>query len=146
MDTQSTSTISLAFGTIYLLQADIAEVLINEGVEMNLAIVEEFHQCLLDHLHAPFSLLVNKRNRYTYSYDAQGKLGNLPEINAVAIVAYSRISELATQSLLMFPREVEWNIQMFSDREQAFAWLKEQQQALNSENLLIRDEVHSRCR
>ncbi len=120
----------LSFGQIYRLQPDLAEVIIDEGIEMTLAMVEQYHHCLLTHLRAPFSLLINKRNRYTYNYAAQAQLATLKEINAMAVVAYNRFTEIATQSLIEFPREVTWNLELFSAREPALVWLREQQQLM----------------
>tara|TARA_R110002050_G_scaffold80801_4_gene172821 strand:+ start:2036 stop:2293 length:258 start_codon:yes stop_codon:yes gene_type:complete len=51
----------LSFGEIIILKDNLAEVIINEGVLMDIKIVEDYHQFLLTHLKAPFSLLINKR-------------------------------------------------------------------------------------
>lgn len=64
----------LSFAKIIILREDIAEVIVNEGVEMTVEMVDEYHNFLLSHLRAPFSLLVNKLNAYTYDFDAQEKL------------------------------------------------------------------------
>ena len=58
----------LPFATIIKLREDIAEVIINEGVEMNLDMVNQYHEYLLLHFKAPFSLLINKVNSYTYNF------------------------------------------------------------------------------
>ena len=44
---------------------------------MTLNMVEEYHAFLLKHLVSPFSLLINKINSYTYSFDAQVNLATL---------------------------------------------------------------------
>lgn len=117
----------LPFAKIILLRDDIAEVMINDGVQMDVAMVDSYHEFLLSHLHAPFSLLINKINAYTYDFQAQEKLATLKEISAMAVVAYNRVSKIATESLAAFPRDVEWNIKIFSNREEALAWLLAQQ-------------------
>jgi hypothetical protein len=114
----------LPFAKIIILRDDIAEVMINDGVEMNLEMVDQYHDFLLSHLHAPFSLLVNKVNAYTYDFAAQEKLATLVEINAMAVVAYNRVTEITTQALTSFPRHQKWNINIFSDRKNALAWLE----------------------
>ena len=117
----------LPFAKIIILRDDIAEVMINEGVQMNLDMVEQYHDFLLSHLQAPFSLLINKVNAYSYDFDAQQKLATLKEIRAMAVVAYNRVSRIATETLAAYPREVKWNLKIFSDRQEALNWLKVQQ-------------------
>lgn len=118
----------LPFSKIILLSDSIAEVIINEGVELDEAMVDQYHEFLLKHLSAPFCLLINKINSYSYSFAAQINLATLKEINAMAIVTYSTAAELATNNLATaVPREVEWNLKMFSNRENALNWLQLEQ-------------------
>jgi hypothetical protein len=119
----------LSFARIILLREDIAEVMINDGVIMDVEMVDQFHDFLLSHLRAPFSLLVNKINSYTYDFPAQQKLGTPKEINAIAVVAYNRVAKISTQSLASFPRDSEWNLEIFSNRDGALAWLMSEQDA-----------------
>jgi hypothetical protein len=117
----------LPFAKIIVLDEDLAEVLIDEGVEMNTAMVAAYHDFLLTHLQAPFSLLINKINAYTYDFEAQGSLATLEQINAMAVVTYNRISMISTEALASMPRSKEWNLRIFSDRDVALAWLRSEQ-------------------
>lgn len=113
----------LDFAKIILIREDIAEVIINNGVEMDLAMVNQFHEFLISHLRAPFSLLVNKLNSYAYTFEAQKQLATIPQIRAMAVVAYRQTTILSTQSLAQVPRETPWNLEIFTDRETALQWL-----------------------
>ncbi len=114
----------LPFSKIIILSDSVAEVIINEGVEMDVTMVELYHEFLLSHLSSPFSLLINKINSYSYSFEAQIKLASLKEISAMAVVTYSRAAELATNNLATsVPREVDWNLRVFSNRDNALNWL-----------------------
>lgn len=117
----------LPFAKIIILRDDIAEVMINDGVRMDTAMVETYHDFLLSHLHAPFSLLINKINSYTYDFHAQEKLATLKEINVMAVVAYKRVTRITTETLASYPRDVKWNLEIFSSRDEALAWLMTQQ-------------------
>ena len=117
----------LSFAKIIILRDDIAEVMINDGVRMNEEMVEQYHDFLLSHLRAPFSLLVNKINSYTYDFHAQEKLATLKEINAMAVVAYNRVTKITTETLASYPRDVKWNLEIFSNRDEALAWLLSEQ-------------------
>jgi len=113
----------LSFAKIVLLRSDIAEVIINDGVEMDNAKVEQYHEFLLNHLTAPFSILVNKINSYSYDFEALNKVGTLKELKAIAVVTYTNASKLSTESVAAFPRETKWNVKMFSSRDEAMVWL-----------------------
>jgi hypothetical protein len=119
---------SLGFAKIVLLADDIAEVIIDEGVVMNLAMVTQYHDFLISHLHAPFSLLVNKINEYSYDFNAQMKIANIPQINAMAIVTYTKHAEFTTHLLADTTyRQTPWNIQIFPQRGMALDWLENEQ-------------------
>lgn len=113
----------LPFGKIIILREDIAEVFIDEDVEFNIEMVEQYHKFLLSHLKAPFSLLINKINTYTYDFEAQQKLATLEEINKMAVVTYNQITNITTKYLADIPREVKWNLKIFPDRQLALNWL-----------------------
>jgi len=104
-------------------------VIINENVEMTLEMVEQYHTFLLSRLISPFSLLINKINSYTYSFDAQVNLATIEEINAMAVVAYTQVSQISTEYLkTTVPRKVSWNLKIYNNREDALNWLLLQQE------------------
>ena len=117
----------LPYAKIIILQDDIAEVMINDEVKMDVEMVEHYHEFLLSHLRPPFSLLINKINSYSYDFDAQLKLATLKEINAMAVVAYNRITRITTEALASYPRSEKWNLKVFSNRDEALNWLLLQQ-------------------
>ena len=100
---------------------------------MTLAMVEHYHEFLLSHLVSPFSLLINKVNKYTYSFDAQVTLATLNEINAMAVVAYTRSTKISTEYLkTSVPRKTDWNLKICSNREEALNWLQLEQENITS--------------
>jgi hypothetical protein len=129
----------LPFAKIIILRDDIAEVMINDGVIMDLAMVDQYHDFLLSHLRAPFSILVNKIHSYTYDFDAQEKLATLKEINAMAVVAYNPVTEITTEILASYPRNVKWNLRIFSNRDDALAWLLSEQELSHKH---LSEDVH----
>ena len=122
----------LPFADLKILRKDIAEVIIHDGIEMDLEMVQQYHDSLLQHLQPPFSLLINKINSYTYTFDAQKTLATLPEINAMAVIVYNDISKVSTDSLATFPRDTQWNIKIFYDRFAAISWLELQQKNIST--------------
>ena len=118
----------LSLGEITLIQEDIAEVILTDRVAFNLEMVAEYHEFLINKMKCLFSLLINKLNSYTYTFEAQQHLATLTDINAMAVVSYSNITELTTKSLIQVPREINWKIKIFNEREVALQWLQDQQQ------------------
>ena len=116
-------TYELPFATINILREDIAEVIVNEGVEMNVDMVQQYHDFLLSHLTPPFALLINKIHSYSYDFRAQEKLATLEEIKAMAVVAYHRTTVITTYMLAAYPRKIKWNLKIYRNRDEALAWL-----------------------
>jgi len=113
----------LSFAKIIIIHENLAEVIIDEGIEMNSIMVDQYHKFLLSHLQAPFSLLINKIHSYTYDFAAQLELATLKEIKAMAVIAYNRATKDTTETLASYPRSNAWNLKVFYDREEALAWL-----------------------
>ena len=113
----------LYFAKITILKPSLAEVEIKEGVVINPYMVSVYHDFLLNNLTAPFSLLINKKNKYTYTETTQKQIANLPEIKSMAVVTYDDKSLRTTQTLIRTPRVKDWHIKLFKDRDSALHWL-----------------------
>ena len=120
------TTHKLSFANIKILAPDLAEVIVDHGVEMTGSMVDEYHDFLRGHLSAPFSLLINKINEYSYDFSAQEKLAAIPEIDRMAVVAYKRATVNVTRLMTKIPREYQWQLEIFSDRNTALAWLQDE--------------------
>ncbi|MCX7551906.1 hypothetical protein [Xanthomarina sp. F2636L] len=115
--------INLSYGKIIVLQDDIAEVIINQGVVMDEEMIDHYHNLLRSKLKAPFFLIINKKNAYTYNFLAQRNLATIKEIAAMAVIAYSQRTSMTTDMLDKLPRKETWNLRIFSDREEALKWI-----------------------
>lgn len=116
----------LEFAQFTKLADDLAEVVVAEGVEMDLAMVAQYHDWLRTHLASPCLVLINKINRYSYTFEAQQQIGTIPEIKAIAFLTYSAVSDLTTEALAELPRSRRWNARIFHDRDDALRWLTAQ--------------------
>ena len=114
----------LSFGKIIILKPNLAEVIINEEVLMDLKMVDEYHTFLLTHLEAPFSLLVNKKFSYAYTYKAQKTIATLKEIKAMSVVVEDFNAKISTNFLIGINKEHNWNIKTFRLRDEALEWLE----------------------
>ena len=116
-------TYELSFGRITILSVNLAEVIINENIEMTGKMVDEYHQFLLSHLKSPFSLLVNRKNPYSYDNNALHKIGSLQEIYKVAVVSYSNTSDWAIDLIGRLQERPSNRLMNFHDRDSALVWL-----------------------
>ena len=116
----------LKMGRIIKLSDDLAEVIVDEGVVIDMTMVREYHAWIQNNLSNPCMLLINKAHPYAYSFEAQNEIASLDQIRAMAVVVYNRISEVTTRDLASFPREHQWNIQIFDSRHDALLWLEGQ--------------------
>jgi len=100
-----------------------AEVIFNEGVELNARHTEEVHDFLNSNFKAPVSVLNNMVNRHSYSFYAQTMLWAIPEIKRVGFVAYNMISERSVKVFFVAPREKVLDAKIFNNRAEAIQWL-----------------------
>lgn len=115
----------LSFGEIIVHSNNIAEIIIAEGVIMCERKVDELHDFLLGTLAAPFRVLINKRNAYSYSFEAQKIIVNLKEIEAIAFAVYSPSALMSIETIMNVNDRNDWNVKMFRSQEAALIWLKQ---------------------
>lgn len=113
----------LSFATIHVLEKNLAEVIIDEGIIMDEIMVDEYHDFLLTNLSAPFSLIINKQNRYSYTFEAQKMICNLKAIHLIAVIVNSAGALMATEMLIKLNEHNNWKIEVFKDKEAALKWI-----------------------
>ncbi|WP_100616185.1 hypothetical protein [Confluentibacter citreus] len=113
----------LSFATILLLEKNLAEVIIDEGTIMDEIMVDEYHDFLLNNLSAPFSLIINKKHCYSYTFEAQKTICNLKEIHLIAVVVTTNGALMSTQTLIKINEKNNWNIELFQERDLALEWI-----------------------
>ncbi len=116
----------LPFATLIRLDAHIAELIVDQGQELDVAMVTKLHNWWFDNLETPFSILVNRINSYSIAPDAQFILGSLPELKAIAVIVYSSNSKRVVDTLSDIPREFPWSMKCFSNRQLALEWVRKQ--------------------
>lgn len=115
----------LSFGIISILRNNLAEVIVNEGVVMDEVMVDEYHDFLLSNLDAPLSILINKTNSYSYTYEAQKALVSFNKIEVMAVFVDSNAGLMSTETLLSLKKDNNWDVKIFRTREDALFWLNE---------------------
>ena len=116
----------LSFATIEILSSDLAEIIIDDGIEVDLEMLTEYHNWISQTLSDPCMLLINKVNSYAYSFNAQLTLTTLKQVKATAVVTYDAAKISSTEVLASLPRERAWNLKLFTTKDEALLWLKTQ--------------------
>ncbi len=114
----------LAFGTIIILEEQLAEVIIDEGVVIDEVVLDICHDFLLSYFKASFSILLNKKNSYSYTFEAQKILFNLKEVHRVAVLAATSGAYMSAETLIKMNESNHLNMQLFEKREYALEWLE----------------------
>ncbi len=113
----------ISFARIYLLRSDLAEIIVDDGVDININMVDEIHTSLLSLLDNSFSLLVNKSHAYSTQLDALIKFGTLSAINKIAVFAPNKLAKMSADFSATIPSSKDLNIEVFTERDDALAWL-----------------------
>jgi len=117
----------LPFGKISILPQNIAEVVINEGVLIDKTMIKVYQNVLKSHLQSPFSVLINKENAYSYTFDAQVSMGESMVVMYRAVVVYNNNADMATRVLIDINKNSNWNVKIFRERDAALDWLLQKQ-------------------
>jgi len=116
----------LSFAKVIVLESNLAEVIVDEGVNIDIEMVDEIHHCLLSIFTHSFLLLINKTNSYSTQLDALIKFGALPVLNKIAVFAPNKMAKLSADFAADIPSSAELDIQVFTNRDDAFSWLTQQ--------------------
>lgn len=113
----------LSFGKVIVIAPNTAEVIVDEGVNIDLDMVTEIHHCFLTIFTCSFSLLINKSNSYSTQLDALIQFGTLSAIDKIAIFAPNKMAKMSADFSADIPSSAALNIQVFTDRNDALSWL-----------------------
>jgi hypothetical protein len=125
----------LSFCSINILNDYIAEVIVNKNIEISLEMVEEYETFLADKFTNAFGLLINKINYFNFTFEAKLSIASHANLKAIAVVNYTKESELITKELATLRAIDEWNLKSFSGLDlgwqQAFDWLEKELSAFS---------------
>ncbi|MBL4700359.1 MAG: hypothetical protein JKX85_03795 [Phycisphaeraceae bacterium] len=108
-----------------MLNPQIAEVAINQGIELTSEMLAELHAFLTNYLPKNGGLLINKINSYSYSFETQQKIFSVENVKHFAVFTHNRPTQLAAESLVQF-RQKSINLEFFKDFNKSLHWLCQQ--------------------
>ena len=115
-----------SFATIVVLNNNLAEITVDNGVDIDLTMVDEILNCLLSIFSHNFSLLINKKNSYSTQLDALIYFNAFSAIDNMAVFAPNKFAKLSADFSATLPSSASLNIEVFTEREAALAWLTEE--------------------
>lgn len=115
----------VSFAQIQALTTTLGEIIVDQGVDIDIDMVREIHQALTEIFPQSFSLLINKKNAYSTQLDALILFGQLETINKIAVFAPNSLAKLSADFAATIPSSAELDIEVFTDKSDALAWLKQ---------------------
>ncbi len=120
----------LRLGLAKILEPDLAEIIVNKDITLDSAMVNEYHEWIKKNLPDPCYILINKRNLFEYTFNAQIEIGSIRQIKAAAFFTPRETTYQVTEMLAKIPRKLEWNYRIFYSYYNALSWLKKQRRSL----------------
>jgi hypothetical protein len=128
----------LSFATVNIMSDDVAEVVVNEGIDISLEMSEEYDEFLSNHFSQNFGLLVNKINSYDFSFEAKLNVASHENLTAIAVVIYNENDRLAVEKVATMRQRDGWNLRIFDGLnmgwQEATGWLQSELKAINAEH------------
>jgi len=115
----------LSFCTFIPHKNNITEVKFNADITIDVDMVDQYHRWLDEQHSDDFGILVNKTNHYTYTFDAQLKLGRIDKMKIAAFLVQDRSTEIAIDSLMGIKQRRQIDYEIFYDHDHALNWLDE---------------------
>ncbi|MCP4989066.1 MAG: hypothetical protein GY928_24310 [Colwellia sp.] len=121
---------NLSFAKINILSENIAEVIVNQGVEISLEMSEEYHDFLTEKFSGNFAVLVNKINQYDFSFEAKLNMASHENLKAIAVVIYNEEAKQSVDKIANLRQVDGWNLQVFNGLnlgwQQGLDWLQDE--------------------
>ena len=114
----------LQFGVIKMLNANLVEVFINEGIEVDLQMVQGFEETLAELMNGRYGLLLNEKYPHSYTVEAEEYFAQMKQLDAMAVVMYTRFTDIASKYLESFHETSSWKMKVFYNRDKALGWLE----------------------
>jgi len=103
----------LSFAKINILSQNILEVIIDPDVEISLEMSEEYDNLLTNSFTNNFAILVNKINRYNFSFEAKLSMASHENLTAIAVITYDHEGTQSAEEVAAMRKLDGWNLKVF---------------------------------
>lgn len=104
---------NLSFAKINILNESVAEVIVGQNVEISLEMSEEYNDFLAEKFPNDFAILVNKINKYDFSFEAKLSMASHENLKAIAVVTYDKEGKQEVEELAAMRQIDGWNLKVF---------------------------------
>lgn len=113
----------ISFAEVLRLEEDMAELIIADRSELNPEMVLALQEHLFNRFRTPLRLLVNRKYRFTFTFEGQAAFASMPLVNATAFLVKHPLDVLSSKVMISTPRAKPWCAKHFEERRQALQWL-----------------------
>jgi hypothetical protein len=103
----------LSFAKVNLLNDNVAEVIVQQDIEISLEMSEEYDDFLTHKFPGNFGLLVNKINQYDFSFEAKLSMASHENLTAIAVITYDNEGKQSVEKLAAMRQLDGWNLKVF---------------------------------
>lgn len=125
---------NLSFAKINILNESVAEVIVGQNVEISLEMSEEYNDFLAEKFPNDFAILVNKINKYDFSFEAKLSMASHENLKAIAVVTYDKEGKQEVEELAAMRQIDGWNLKVFDGLnlgwQDGLTWLENELSAL----------------
>ncbi|MCJ8297139.1 MAG: hypothetical protein MJK15_22330 [Colwellia sp.] len=118
----------LSFATVNLLSDYIVEIIIADGIEVSMEMLDELDVFLSQQLNDHFVLLINKVNSYSYTFEAKMTMASHEKLIAIAVIVYKEEDQKIIDDVMSLRAIDGWNLKVFPALElgwqQGYDWLQ----------------------
>jgi hypothetical protein len=118
----------LSFAKINLLNKNVVEVIVDQGVVISLEMSEEYDHLLSELFTNNFAILVNSVNQYDFSFEAKLSMASHENLAAIAVVTYDEESKKSVGEIAAMRELDGWNVRLFDGlnlgRQESLDWLQ----------------------
>jgi hypothetical protein len=105
---------NLSFAKVNIINENIAEVIVEQGVEISLEMSEEYNDFLAEIFPKNFALLINKVNQYDFSFEAKLSMASHENLTAIAVITYDDKSKQSVERIAALRQLDGWNLRVFN--------------------------------
>lgn len=120
----------LSFAKVNILNENVAEIIVEQGVEISLEMSEEYDDFLTATFANNFALLVNKVNDYDFSFEAKLSMASHENLSAIAVVTYDDEGKQSVEKVAAMRKLDGWNLKVFDGLnlgwQEGYIWLQAQ--------------------
>ncbi|WP_076417183.1 hypothetical protein [Colwellia sp. UCD-KL20] len=124
----------LDFAYLTVLPNNIIEVVVDDGIELTLEMVEESYRILKKSMTDCFALLINNIHEFEVTFEAKLTMASHEHLKAIAFVYYNQNNKVEIENLIELRKVDKWNVKVFSGLEmgwqEAHSWLTHEMESL----------------